>query len=221
MEEETITEFNTRVRDLSNKFAPLRNPIEEQRLASKILRSLPQRFAIKVTAVEEMQDITKMKLDELVGSLRTYEMYLPEDVQPKRSKGFVLQADLSEEKGAPDDIIKHLAMMAPNFDSLVRKLKIKGTSQGFRHIQAECANTLKKKKSLTANLSNNESEDDEEDDESNNFVALLSILVDDSEKSDRQYSSVDSDHSANDSTNSDDEEITDECLAETYKKLYQ
>ncbi|CAM8903043.1 unnamed protein product [Rhodiola kirilowii] len=75
-EEETIVEFNTRVLDLLNEAAALGKPIEEERIASKVLRSLPQRFAMKVTAIEEMHDITCLKLEDLMGSLRTYEMNL-------------------------------------------------------------------------------------------------------------------------------------------------
>ncbi|CAM8951473.1 unnamed protein product [Rhodiola kirilowii] len=47
-EEETIVEFNARVLDLSNEAAALGKPIEEERMASKVLRSLPPRFAMKV-----------------------------------------------------------------------------------------------------------------------------------------------------------------------------
>ncbi|CAM8902304.1 unnamed protein product [Rhodiola kirilowii] len=73
-EDENISEYNTRVLELSNEASALGKPIDEERLASKILRSLPPRFAMKVTAIKEMHDITKLKLDELMGSLRTYEI---------------------------------------------------------------------------------------------------------------------------------------------------
>ena len=35
----------------------------------KKLRSLPERFAYKVTATEEARDVNTMKLNELMGSL--------------------------------------------------------------------------------------------------------------------------------------------------------
>ncbi|CAM8929516.1 unnamed protein product [Rhodiola kirilowii] len=44
-ESETITEYNTRVLELSNEASALGKPIDEERLASKVLRSLPPRFA--------------------------------------------------------------------------------------------------------------------------------------------------------------------------------
>jgi len=39
----------------------------------KDLRSLPERFRIKVTTIEESKDLDSMKIEELVGSLQTYE----------------------------------------------------------------------------------------------------------------------------------------------------
>ncbi|CAM8934719.1 unnamed protein product [Rhodiola kirilowii] len=92
---ETIPEFNARVLDLSNEVVALGKPIDEERMASKVLRALPPRFDMKVTAIEEMHDISKLKLDELMGSLRTYEMN--RDVQLKDVKGIALKAEVSED----------------------------------------------------------------------------------------------------------------------------
>ncbi|CAM8892577.1 unnamed protein product [Rhodiola kirilowii] len=92
---ETITKFNARVLDLSNEAAALGKPIDEERMTSKVLRSLPLRFAMKVTAIEEMHDISNMKLDKLMGSLRTYEMN--HEVQPRDVKGIALKADVSKD----------------------------------------------------------------------------------------------------------------------------
>ncbi|CAM8934393.1 unnamed protein product [Rhodiola kirilowii] len=107
---ETIPEFNARVLDLSNEAAALGKPIDEERMASKVLRLLPPRFAMYVTAIEEMHDISKLKLDELMGYLTTYEMN--HDVQPKDVKGIALKAEVSE--GIPESAYttEQLAMMA-------------------------------------------------------------------------------------------------------------
>ncbi|CAM8994086.1 unnamed protein product [Rhodiola kirilowii] len=95
-ESETINEYNTRVLELSNEASALGKPIDEERLASKVLRTLPPRFAMKVTAIEEMHDITTLKLDELMGSLRTYE--INHDFQTGEEKGIYLKADMTEDK---------------------------------------------------------------------------------------------------------------------------
>jgi len=47
------------------------------KLIRKILRSLPECFRIKVTTIEESKDLEEMKIEELVGSLQSYELSLP------------------------------------------------------------------------------------------------------------------------------------------------
>ncbi|CAM8905585.1 unnamed protein product [Rhodiola kirilowii] len=127
-ESETISEYNTRVLELSNKAAALGKPIEEERMASKVLRSLPPRFAMKVTAIEEMHDISKLKLDELMGSLRTYE--INHNFQPGDVKGIALKADMSEDKLEAGCTTEQLAMMAQNFGRMMRKINRRGPEQG-------------------------------------------------------------------------------------------
>ena len=48
-------------------------------MVRKILRSLPDRFRAKVTTIEESKDVDSLKIDELVGSLQTFEMTLSKD----------------------------------------------------------------------------------------------------------------------------------------------
>jgi hypothetical protein len=48
----------------------------EEKLICKTLRSLPSTFHAKVAAIEQYRNISKMRLDELIGSLQTYEMSL-------------------------------------------------------------------------------------------------------------------------------------------------
>ncbi|CAM8934537.1 unnamed protein product [Rhodiola kirilowii] len=93
-EEETIAEFNARVLDLSNEAAALGKPIKAKKMTCKVLRSLPQMFAMKVTSIEEMHDISTLKLEELMGSLRTYEMNQLQAAQPRGGKGIALKAEV-------------------------------------------------------------------------------------------------------------------------------
>ncbi|CAM8943940.1 unnamed protein product [Rhodiola kirilowii] len=189
-ESETITEYNTRVLELSNEASALGKPIEEERLANKVLRSLSPRFAMKVTTIEEMHDITKLKLDELMGSLRTYE--INHDFQSGDVKGIALKADISEDKLDGGCTTEQLAMMAQNFGRMVRKINRRGPEQdssdkgkeeiqcheckGFGHIQSQCANTLMKKKAMVASFSDNESDEEKGGSETTNFVAFVTTL---------------------------------------------
>ncbi|MCI44710.1 gag-pol polyprotein, partial [Trifolium medium] len=67
-EDETILEFNAKLRDLANTSFALSEKMSEEKLVRKILRSLPKRFNMKITAIEESQDLSTMKVDELIGS---------------------------------------------------------------------------------------------------------------------------------------------------------
>nr|XP_023872555.1 uncharacterized protein LOC111985138 [Quercus suber] len=51
--------------------------IEDSKVVRKILRSLPESFRAKVTTIEESKDLDDIKVQELIGSLQTYELSLP------------------------------------------------------------------------------------------------------------------------------------------------
>jgi hypothetical protein len=68
-DDEDIYDFHMSILDIANSFDALGEKIPEDKLVKKILRSLPKRFDMKVTAIEEAQNIYTMKVDELIGSL--------------------------------------------------------------------------------------------------------------------------------------------------------
>lgn len=47
-------------------------------MIEKILRTLPQRFDVIVVTLEETRDLSKMKLEELQGSLEAFEQRVNE-----------------------------------------------------------------------------------------------------------------------------------------------
>jgi hypothetical protein len=77
LEEETFGEFYPKISDLRNSMVSLGRSISDVKLIQKILRSLLERFRIKVATIEESKDLEEMKIKELVGSLQTYEYSLP------------------------------------------------------------------------------------------------------------------------------------------------
>ena len=50
---------------------------EDSKIVRKILRSLPESFHAKVIVIEESKDLDDIKVQELIGSLQTYELLLP------------------------------------------------------------------------------------------------------------------------------------------------
>ena len=49
---------------------------EDSKIVKKILRSLPESFRAKVTTIEESKNLDDIKVQELIGSLQTYELSL-------------------------------------------------------------------------------------------------------------------------------------------------
>ena len=68
-EDENFDDFKTRLTVIVNEMWALGVPLQEVKICSKILRSLPDRFHSKVTSIEEYKDPEKMKVEDLAGSL--------------------------------------------------------------------------------------------------------------------------------------------------------
>ena len=103
LESETIVDFNAKLWDIANEAFALDEKYFETKLVRKTLRSLPERFTYKVIAIEEAQDVSAMRLDELIGSLQTFEMSLK---QKKKYKSIALHPkvqDSSDEEIVHDD----------------------------------------------------------------------------------------------------------------------
>ena len=94
---ENFGEFHAKLMDIVNSSFNLGEPIPNSKVVRKILRSLPERFRAKVTAIEESKDVDSLKVDELVGSLQTFEMTLG---SPRKSKGIALNAIKEESLGS-------------------------------------------------------------------------------------------------------------------------
>jgi len=71
LEDETFNEFYDRISGLRNSMINLGKKVSDTKLIKKILRSLPERFRIKVTTIEESKDLNNMKIEELLGYLLT------------------------------------------------------------------------------------------------------------------------------------------------------
>ena len=102
----------------------------------KELRSLPQWFAHKVTAMEEAKNIQIMQLDELMSWL-SFEKNLMEG---KEEKGIVLQAGVrkpSMEDASDDqeDLTESLTLLRKDLYKVLKK--IKGKNKGSENYQTK------------------------------------------------------------------------------------
>jgi hypothetical protein len=232
LEGETFGEFYSKMSDLRNSMMSLGKPVSDVKLIRKILKSLPERFRINVTTIEESKDLEEIKVEELVGSLQTYELSLP---PIKKLKTIALKASKKKVEASSEDDSeeeeKVVAMLAKKFRRLMRddqfkkkfSEKMKNAPREaepeeaekkdpkspkcfecsrFGHIRADCGN-LKKGKGKAYNVTlSDELEEEEEVLETEKFLAFVAPHI---EEEDSYYS----EHSDNG-----------EELKEAYKTLY-
>ena len=68
--------------------------MSKEKFVWKTLRSLTKRFVYKVTVIEEANNVKYMRLEELIGLLRTFEMNFEEEKTEKKNKGIALQTKI-------------------------------------------------------------------------------------------------------------------------------
>ena len=68
-----------------------------------MLRSLPERFHAKITAIEESKDIDQIPLTKLVRNLQTYELGLTRIRKSSKSKSMALKTKSSDTDESSND----------------------------------------------------------------------------------------------------------------------
>ena len=124
-EDETFDEFYVKLKDIVNSAFNLGESIVESKIVRKILRSLPERFHAKITVIEEVKDIDKIPLTELVGNLQTYEMGLGLMGKGGKSRNLALKGieeeiDDSEDEDEDDDEDKDLTFIIDKINKLLQ-----------------------------------------------------------------------------------------------------
>ena len=115
-EDESFDSFYSKLNEVVVSKFNLGEKTKDSKIVRKILRSLPESFRTKVTAIEESKDLDDIKVQELIGSLQTYELSLSNQ---RKSKSLTLKTvnervdvhDFSED----DAVEKDIAYLAKNF----------------------------------------------------------------------------------------------------------
>ena len=92
--------------DIVNQSHQLGDPYSDRKIKQKIMRSLPDRFESKVTALKENSGYKDMKPSKVIGRLLAYESRkAPSSTPPKEQKGIALKAskDVNEVKNDSDE----------------------------------------------------------------------------------------------------------------------
>ncbi|TYK07991.1 gag-pol polyprotein [Cucumis melo var. makuwa] len=130
--EETSKVKISRLQLITSKFEALKMSKDEwvskyNEGVLEVLRSLPRKFNMKVTTIEEAHYITTLKLDELFGSLLTFEMDVY-DRENKKGKRIAFKSIYEEETTMNQsdneaNMDESIALLTKQFSKVVRKFK--------------------------------------------------------------------------------------------------
>ena len=102
-EDELFDKFYAKLKDIVNSAFNHGETIPEPKIVRKVLKSPPERFHAKITAIEESKDIDKIPLTELIGNLQTYEVGLSRIGKSGKGKSMTLKAKSSDTNESSDD----------------------------------------------------------------------------------------------------------------------
>ena len=119
-DDETFDELFAKLNDIVNSAFNRGEVYEEPKIIRKIIRSLTEDFRPKVTAITEIKDVNTIPIDELVGSLQSYESDLP---KTSKSKSMALKSvDDVDEVVFDDEITSiEIAYLAKHFRNFLKK----------------------------------------------------------------------------------------------------
>ncbi|KAG7543148.1 Zinc finger CCHC-type superfamily [Arabidopsis thaliana x Arabidopsis arenosa] len=231
----SIAEFYKELRDIANESYALGKTYTEFDMVMKVLTSLPEKFAPKKTAMMESNDVMKMKLEELIGSLETYEMEMKMQDQNRglaeraRSLAFVTTENKSEDEDENlETLTKKIGKYMKKLELLNDKKLSKSSSsygkrddrvkekrrvqcyecQGYGHYKEDCANLPKRKeKSLKTTLNDSETESDEEDVSYNNVISFVAEIEESVKVEPVKTESAKTETAETDEDYSDDEDL--------------
>ena len=118
-DDESFDEFYAKLNDIINSAYNLGEIFDQPKIVRKIFRSLTEDFRAKVTAITESKDMDSIPIDELVGSLQSYELDLP---KTSKSKSMALKSvDDVEVDGFDDELsTTEIAYLTKNFRNFLR-----------------------------------------------------------------------------------------------------
>jgi hypothetical protein len=160
LEDETFDDFFGKLSEIRNSMINLGKKVSDTKIVRKVMRSLPDRFKMKVTAIESCTDLETLRIEELVGALQTYEFSLS---KPRKNKDLALRtlrknSDESSDEEPDDEKIALVARKYHNirhqFPKRLEKLEesYKDRNErdprgrkcyecsGYGHLRKDCAN---------------------------------------------------------------------------------
>ena len=159
-DDESFDEFYAKLNDIVNSVYNLSEIYDQLKIVRKILRSLTEDFRLKVTSITESKDVDSILVDELVGSLQSYELDIP---KTSKSKSMALKfVDDVDMNGFEDKLsATQIAYLAKNFRNFLRNnnRRARGKNnvelRNFRRNDPTKVNNTEKPKKKVGQPSNN------------------------------------------------------------------
>ena len=159
-DDESFDEFYAKFNDIVNFTYNLGEIYDQPKIVRKIHRSLTEDIRPKVTAIIESKDVNSIPIDELVGSLQSYELDLP---KTSKSKSMSLKSvDDVDGNGFDDELsVTEIAYFANNFRNFLRnnnrraRGKNNAEPRNFKRNDPTKLNNTEKPKEKVGQTSNN------------------------------------------------------------------
>ena len=158
--DESFDEFYVKFNDIVNSTYNLGGIYDQPKIVRNILRSLTENFRPKVTAITKSKDVDSIPVNELIGSLQSYELDQP---KTSKSKSMALKSVDDVEVGGFDDKLSatEIAYLAKNFRNFLindnRKVRGANTAEprNFRKNDPTKVNNNDKPREKVGQSSNN------------------------------------------------------------------
>ena len=162
-DDESFDEFYAKLNDIVNSAYNLGEIYDQPKIVRKILRSLTEDFRPKMTVITANKDVDSIPVDELVGSLQSYELDL---LKTSKSKSMALKSVDDVDVGRFDDELSatKIAYLAKNFRNFLRnnnkRARDKNTIEprNFRKNEPTKVNNIEKRREKVGQSSNNSME---------------------------------------------------------------
>ena len=115
-EDDSFDSFYSKLNEVVIGKFNLGEKTKDSKIVRKILRSLPESFRAKVTAIEESKDLDDIKVQELIGLLQTYELSLRSQRKSKSLALKTVNERIEAHDSLDEDVVdKDVAFLVKNF----------------------------------------------------------------------------------------------------------
>ena len=120
-ENESFDSFYGKLNEVVVSKFNLGEKTEDSKIVRKTLRSLLESFRAKVTVIKESKDLDDIKVQELIGSLQTYELSLPTQRKSKSLALKTINERLEVHDSSNEDMVdKDVAYLVKNFRKFLK-----------------------------------------------------------------------------------------------------